>query len=307
MRSATAEGREVLTLVPFFEGDWAKHIPAPRRGSLPTRREAAVFARQCRTAFRRAGALIGGRFVVGVHTSPAFREAAYAPPLAGAWLAAAEAGATIALHPHEERVWLALRGRVAAHWRRVIMEAADRLRALGLRARAFRSGYGLLSGAMLPVLEEAGLLLDFSSAPGWHRLPGAPGWPAGFSAARWLCSRDPAHVACGHRRSRVLGVPIGGARLGRRGRWRYLVNEHSDLATLKAVWDRLRERADGRSGPRSVCFIWCGYGLARPGLADQALAFLEYVLRTGGRIPDPGALLRLVGRPEPPPRSAHGG
>ncbi|GEM_PF-6338338 len=300
MRSIPTDRQDTLYLIPFFEGDWVKHIPSPQRAAPPTPGECAVFARRCQAAFRRTVELIGGRFVVGVHTSPAFRATAWTPVLRDTWLAAAEAGATIALHPHEEYLWVERRGQVAAHWRRVISEAIDRLKAIGLRPTAFRSGYGLLSPSMLPILETAGLTLDFSPAPGWRRLAGAPGWPGGWTSARWLCSRNPAHLRCGHRRSKILGIPIGAARVGSGKRWRYLVNEHCDLPTLQRIWDRLCEDAEGLPGPRCVNFIWCGYGLDRPGLVGQALSFLEYVLETGGIIPKPADLPHLF--PERGPR-----
>ncbi len=300
MMPRMSEGRGRLYLVPFFEGDWVNHIPSPRRASAPTPRECAAFARRCHDAFRRMAALIGGRFVVGVHTSPAFRDTAWTSPLREAWLMAHEAGATIALHPHEEYLWLHHRGRIAAHWRTVIAEGIGRLRALGLCPQAFRSGYGLLSRSMLPILEGAGLLLDFSPAPGWRRLRGAPGWPAGWTSARRFCPRNPAHCRCGHRPSRILGIPIGAAREDPGEGWRYLVNEHCDLPTLQGIWDRLCRAANGLRGPRCVSFIWCGYGLDRPALTHQALAFLEYVLKTGGIIPEPTEVPRLLGGLEDP-------
>ena len=294
MEPRTGEAQRVIYLVPFFEGDWVKHIPSPQRATPPTPRESALFARRCQAAFRRMVEVIGGRFVVGVHTSQAFRDTAWTPVLRDTWRAAAEAGATIALHPHEEYLWVERRGQVAAHWRRVISEGVDRLKAIGLRPTAFRSGYGLFSSSMLPILETAGLRLDFSPAPGWRRLAGAPGWPGGWTTARWLCSRDPAHLRCGHRPSEILGIPIGGARVDSGKSWRYLVNEHCDLPTLRDIWGRLCQDAKGLPRPRCVNFIWCGYGLERPGLVDQALSFFEYVLETGGVIPRPADLPHLL-------------
>ncbi len=230
-----------------------------------------------------AATATGGKAVVTLHTSPRFRDTFFEGPYPDEWHSCCAAGMDLALHPHEERADFSNLYDTAGHLAQLIPACMARAAAKGLTIRAFRSGLFAFHPQLAPMLADAGIGVDLSSAPGHRDALRNIDWPADDAAD--LFRRQ----GCD-----LIEVPIGwdgaGADLG----VNYLFNERMDLPALIAVWDGIRARAEMRlargAAPEPVNFLCHAFGLADAGWRRQAEDFLDHIRRHGGEIADIAAI-----------------
>jgi len=248
--------------------------PATPAGAPP---DAGVLTRRFDAIERFLAEAADGIGVVTVHTSPRFRTDLLEGPWPERWRRLAATGATLALHPHEERADGTSLYDDADHLNRVVAGTLARARAEGLALPAFRSGGSSFHPALPDILTAHGIGLDLSAAPGLADPRRAIDWPAAVETA-------PAHV--GTRGARLPQVPLGWDGEGTDLARNYLFNEKTDLAGLLAVFDAMRRRAETRGDAVPAAFLVHGFGLVDERFRAQAARFLARVTRDGARLAD---------------------
>ncbi len=230
----------------------------------------------------------GGKAVITAHTSPLFRWDFFQQPYLELYARAQEAGAAIAIHPHEDRDDGGTRYGERGHMRDVISEACQRLEDAEVEAAVFRSSFFAFADHLPPLLSELGIRVSMCSAPALRaKEEGAtwsPQWGDDFTDARFLCKKNYLHADCDHETWDIYEIPLGWSGKGTELKEDYLFNEGSTLESLIDVWEAVRERGDERGEPQTVCFLCHGFGLAQVRWREQALDFVEYVRRQGGQI-----------------------
>lgn len=241
--------------------------PALAGGPPP---DAALMAQRFRDLMS-AVAEAGAPAVVTLHTSPRHRSVFLGAPYLEAWRACLDAGLALALHPHEDLPGGGNRYGDAAHLAGVVREALAVARRAGLAVTAFRSGGFAWNPALPEILDDAGIRLDLSPAPGLRAPDRNIDWP-------------PQPEAAIHPGTGVLAVPIGWSGAGSDLDRDYLFVERMDLPRLAAVWDRIRDRVQ-RTGRPALCNLLShGFGLSDPALRALSLRFLDHVRARGGAL-----------------------
>ncbi len=254
--------------------------PARPDGSPP---DAALMRARLTTVRECVAAATGGKAVVTLHTSPRFRDTFFEGPYPAEWHACVAMGMDLALHPHEERADFSNLYDTPDHLAKLIPDRMARAAALDLPVCGFRSGLFAFHPRLAPVLAEAGIGVDLSSAPGHRDDLRNIDWPAEDSPdifRRHGCA--------------LIEVPLGWDGTGTDLDASYLFNERMDLPALIAVWAAIRARNETRMraglAPRPVNFLSHAFGLADPVWRRQAEVFLDHIRRHGGEIVDIAAI-----------------
>lgn len=245
-------------------------------GDGPTPVDARVMVPRLETALRLVEE--AGSGVVTLHTSPRHRADLFAEPYAGLWRAFVAAGATLALHPHEDRADGGSLFRAPGHLEGVLAGRLAHAAALGLPVTAFRAGLFASRRDLGPLLARHGITADLSALPGAVVPEKAIAWPAVATAFPLPADLDAPDGAT----TGVLEIPIGWRGAGTDLGADYLFNERLDLDGLIRVWDGV---------PAAACvnFLCHGFGLAEPRWRDQARRFLDHARTRGAALVSPDA------------------
>lgn len=208
-----------------IDGDWDEYFStglgeAGRRPSLE--RELPLVEAELRMA-----AAVGGKFVHFVHTSPLTRDFFLRPEFIAVWKRAEASGGEVGVHCHEEDLYSAWHYGDRARMAPAIGDLVRGLRAAGLSPISYRGGFMAFGPAVIPLLEENGLPLDFSCDPGRHLVTNGAlvsDWRGAPSNAYRMDRSD-------HRRpgdSRVFEIPLA---------------IYIERQSLWAIWKKCRELA----------------------------------------------------------------
>ncbi|MFH1826036.1 MAG: hypothetical protein ABH823_01935 [bacterium] len=156
----------MLYLIFTIDGDWDEYfcheLPERERrpdlGCLLT-----LIDRELKTA-----ALVGGKVVHFIHTSPLVRDFFLRPEFIDKWRAVEKNGGSIAVHCHEEDLYTAWHYDDQDRMDKAISDFTNSLRRTGLNPQSYRGGFMTFSSKLIPILEQNGLFIDFSCEPGRH-------------------------------------------------------------------------------------------------------------------------------------------
>lgn len=165
----------------------------------------------------------------------------------------------------------------------------DRVRdclAAGVVPNSYRGGLYAYANFLTPVLEELGLLIDYSAAPGFDDPEREAGWMGAPSSAYHLCPIDRTHgPECGHSRSRVLEIPLGSDGIGTDNTHLLYVDfEDSTLAELTRTWDAIAKRAAEAGRPQIIHFLIHTISASNPAMQERYLRFLDHTRSHGGEM-----------------------
>ena len=282
----SASSTQVL-LVPYMDGAWAGFDPlSPEVGYSAPPFSLTEVTENMKAALQLMGELAGGRFVFGAHTGVYCREPFYEEPLLGHYRELVEHGAEIAVYPHEEIVGEGTIVTSTRHMRKIITEKTQQLRDAGIEPTSYRGGYCAYDPALTAILEEVGIDVDLSAAPGQVNPQWSEEWADALPSAYYLCAEDPYHGACGHRKSGVLEIPMGWDGDGTSWAANYL-NEDSTLDSMKRTWERILARAEESGEQQIVYFMTHLFAVADATLLSRCRGILEHAAANGGRIVAP--------------------
>jgi len=153
-----------LNFVFTIDGDWDEYFYT----SLKEEERRPVTARII--PFIRAeielAAVVGGKFLHFVHTSPLVRDFFLRPELIAVWKQVEALGGEVGVHCHEEELYKAWHYADPVRMAPVIEGLARGLREAGLSPLAYRGGFMTFSPSVIPLLEANNLPLDYSCDPG---------------------------------------------------------------------------------------------------------------------------------------------
>lgn len=222
-----------------------------------------------------------GRAVLTAHTSPLFRWDFFEDDYMDLYRRAVGAGATIAVHPHEDRDDGGMLYDDPDHMCQVVTGAHKRLTDAGIKPAAFRSSFFAFADHLPGLLSDLNMRVSLSSAPALRASEqGAvwsPQWGPDFTTARMICKENYLHASCDHDTWDVYEVPLGWSGQGTELKMDYLFNEGSSLDSLCNVWERVRRRGADTDRVQTVCFLCHGFGLGDDRWREQALRFIEFV------------------------------
>ena len=186
----------------------------------------------------------------------------------------------MAVHTHEEIAGVGVR-HDEAHLTQVISQAAEMLRATGIEPCGYRGGHFAYLDFLTPFLEKIGLLMDFSSAPGFNQKRWDAVWVAAPMSAHYLCPVNHTAACCAMAPSKVLEIPLGTDGQGN-ANINYLYTEESTIEDLKRVWDSIVRRAEESCRPQIIHSLYHSSSMGIPEFKERFRQFVEYALGHGG-------------------------
>ena len=225
-----------------------------------------------------------GKFIFGAHTSTYCRDLFYREPVVGLYREVVAGGGEICLHPHEEAIKVAPLVDSPGHMTAVIGQKRDELRAAGIQPTCFRMGLGAFNDQIPSLLENAGIHIDLSAAPGLDRWYWRADWRNTSYSAYYLCPVHYNDTECLHARTDVLEIPWGNDGLGGSFSENFLYNEAASLATNQRVWDAILARADKSGTAQFVYFLLHLSTMSHINARKKAAKFLRYVRSHDGEL-----------------------
>lgn len=275
-------------LVAYMDGAWDDYDPlSPAIGCPAAVADEPVIVENLRIALDLMAEHVEGKFVFGAHTGVYCRELFYQDPLLSLYRTLIERGGELAVHPHEEVIGETTLVNSTRHMRKVILEKAAQLSDAGVPATTYRGGYGAFAAGLTPILEEAGVHVELSATPGRENRLWNACWEKASPSAYYLCTQDPFHGDCDHRRSSVLEIPIGWDGVGTELSESYLWNEIADLDSMKRTWDAVLARHDKTGEAQFVHALSHLFSMGHEELRDRWTGFLQHVVANGARVVKP--------------------
>jgi len=114
--------------------------------------------------------MINGKFIHFVHTSPLVRDFFLKPDFIQLWKKIEATGGEVGVHCHEEELYKAWHYDNQARMEKTINFLYEGLTSAGLTPKSYRGGFMTFSHKTIPILEENGIFLDYSCAPGRHMI-----------------------------------------------------------------------------------------------------------------------------------------
>jgi len=259
--------------VPLVDVNWAEFAPLDQKKNFLIRKapleQCYKDIEELLTFFKE---IVNGKCVLCVHTGTYCRTGFYEEPFLTLWRKAIELGGEIAVHTHEEIAGVGVR-HGEQHLHEVINMAADLLRAGGIEPCGYRSGHFAFKEFITLILERAGLLMDFSAAPGYNQKLWDAVWIGAPLSAYYLCPINRSYKCCNSSPSQVLEIPLGTDNKGNQN-INYLITEESKIDNMKLVWDSIVKRAEESGKPQ---FIHSLYHSSSMGIPENKKLFNQFV------------------------------
>lgn len=148
-----------------IDGDWDEYflseLPVEKR--QPNKEQTLYLLNE---EIKLAKQVLDGKFLYFIHTSPVVRDFFLRPEFIAKWQEIESVGGDVGVHCHEEDLYRAWYSGDPQRMREVIGSQYEGLKQAGLNPLAYRGGFLSFSYKTIPILEEKGLLLDFSCEPG---------------------------------------------------------------------------------------------------------------------------------------------
>ncbi len=213
-----------LYLIFTVDGDWDGYFSTElsRRERRPNKRNLLSLIKREMKAARS----VDGKILHFVHTSPFIRKYFLQPDFVALWKMIEEGGGSVGVHCHEEDLFSHGRLDDPVMMERSVRSVTQPLRDKGLTLISHRGGYLAFCKSVIPILENNGLLLDFSCSSGRYlhykgRL--IADWRGAPKNYYRMCYQD-------HRKegeSHVVEIPLG--KLKRRALY-------VDITSLLDIW-----------------------------------------------------------------------
>lgn len=280
-------------LLPLVDVNWVNFAPMDRKKNFlhdpPPVNQCAAEVERCVEEMRHT---VGGKVVFTVHSGTYCRKAFYEEPFLSYYRRAVGYGMEIAIHTHEEIAGKGTRNAEQGHMKGVILERKAELLKAGITPTTYRGGHFGYLEYLTPFLEQEGLLIDLSCAPGFNKPAWDAVWVDASFSAYYLCPENRTHMKCQHGASKVLEVPLGADGLGSENT-NYLYNEESDDENLARVWDAIAHRADTEGNPQIVHMLFHSSSMGIPKYVDRFRRFIEYARKKGGLCVTPSEAKRI--------------
>lgn len=278
---------ETVYMVPLVDVNWVDFGPMdPSRNYIaepPPVEQCAREVDACIDEFRN---LSDGKVVYAVHSGTYCRKAFYEEPFLSHYKRAIASGGEICLHTHEEIAGKGTRNSEADHVTRMILDRKADLERAGISPSSYRGGHFAYMTYLTPLLEELGVRIDFSAAPGFNQ----PAWDAVWTGAPFSSFYlDRAnHLAPPSKAgaSKVLEIPLGADGVGT-DPVNYLYTDESTLDDLKRVWQVVRDRGAREGRPQIVHSLYHSSSMGRPEVLDKFRQFMDHAAKNGGRFVNP--------------------
>jgi hypothetical protein len=274
----------LVYFVPMVDMTWAAFAPLDARksystGPLPMELCAEEAAQSVDFMYN----LVRDHFVYALHTGTYCRDGFYKDPFMQTWQRAASLGAEILVHPHEEIAGVGTRYGEREHMLNVTKAGIRLLREAGIEPVGYRGGHYAYANFMTALLEELGLKLDFSGAPGVNQAGWEATWGSAPFSAYHLCREEKNHFRCEHTPSSVIEVPLGADGKGGDNRnLLYIDNAETDLVTLTSIWDVIAGRASATGQPQVIHTLYHTISMSSVEMKERFERFLAYALAHGG-------------------------
>jgi len=230
------------------------------------------------------GELFGGKFVFAVYTGTYCRDKFNEEPFLTTWRRAVTQGGEIVLHTHEEIAAVGTRNGEKEHMTEVIRRQFANLKTGGINPIGFRGGLYGYANFLTPLLEELGLNIDFSAAPGINKKDREAVWTGIPCSAFYLCPIDKTHSNCQHSLSNILEIPIGTDGKGTENEnYHYIDYDLSTLETATGTWDIVRQRAFDTGEPQFIHTLFHTFSMSNPVMIERYQRFADYILVNGGQ------------------------
>lgn len=212
-----------LFFVFTIDGDWDEYFATrrpeeerkPKHDTLISLIEAEI----------KLARLVGGKFIHFVHTSPLVRDFFLQPDFIKLWKKIEATGGEVGVHCHEEELYKDWYYDDPAKMEKTINFLYESLTNAGLTPKSYRGGYMTFSHKTIPILEQNGIFLDYSCAPGRHMIKNnalVSDWRNAPTNVYRMSYDDKAKIGD----SRVFEIPLG---------------IYIEQQSLWSVWTKLRQ------------------------------------------------------------------
>ncbi len=278
----------LVYVVPSLDVCWANFAPMRQhRGFVAEPPPVAQCCDELGRVVDQIGPFLEGQYVLAVHTGAYNRDAFYREPFLDHYRRAVAQGAGIAIHPHEE-----IRAKGTGHitedyMRAMVQQRKAELLVGGVTPTAYKGGHFSYPPYMTRILEEEGLHVDFSAAPGYSEPRCDANWEGVPAEGGYLCYEDPTWPAGRGTRSAVLEMPLGNDGMGAVEEVNTLYNEKTDLANLLRVWDAIVAQARAARRPFFVHYLFHNTSIAESRWLDQFRRVIDHARKNHGVVASP--------------------
>jgi hypothetical protein len=199
--------KNMLYFIFTIDGDWDEYFNiklSPQERKPDEKRLLSLIDEEIDLAL----AVLNGKFLHFIHTSPLARDFFLQPRFIAKWREIARKGGSLGIHCHEEELYSAWYFDDAERMEAAITFMANGLRKNGLLTIAYRGGFMAFSSKLIPILEKKDIFLDFSCESGRHLKYGdvlVSDWRG--APDNYYCMSSEDHRKSG--KSHVFEIPLG--------------------------------------------------------------------------------------------------
>lgn len=271
-----------IYLVPVIDVNWLVYAPFDPgrdfRVDPPNVPQSVIDTRKLVAEMRN---LTDGKFILTPHAGTYCRTGYYEGEMLDVYREACAIGGEVAVHLHEEIKGHGTRYDDEAHMRTVFKDAYDRLVGAGLDPVAYRAGHYAYHPLTSGLLEEFGIHVDYSCAPGMNAPEREAVWTHAETSAAYL-PENPRAPWEGQKLSPVLEIPIGSD--GQGAAYANILHiEQSEMDNLTRIWDVILDRARRQGRPQIVHCLFHTASVERPEWLERYRRFLDMVPRSKGQ------------------------
>lgn len=274
-------------VVPVIDVNWLVFAPFdPGRDFRVDPPKVEQSIGETRTLCERLNSLTGGKYVLTPHSGTYCRLAYYEGELLEVYRAAVTNGAELAIHLHEEIKGAGTRFGDPEHMRQRFLACKRQYDDAGLPVSSYRGGHYAYADFMTPLLEDNGIYVDLSCAPGSNEPSREAVWVNSPLSGYYL-PRD-THLVRGERqdRSKVFEIPIGSDGAG--ARYQNILHiEQSNLENLLRIWRAIAMRGLREGRPQIVHSLFHTGSTVCPEWLDRLERFVGLVTMNGGAFVTP--------------------
>ncbi|RKX77689.1 MAG: hypothetical protein DRP87_08405 [Spirochaetes bacterium] len=210
------------------------------------------------------------------------------PPFTEIWNRIEKQGGEILLHTHEETAGNGTHHGEESHMKSVIRYQFDFLKEIGLHPVGYRGGLYAYCSFLTPLLEELGIPIDLSSAPGCNKPEREAVWDNIPYSAFFLSRNDPNRLPCEEEKSQVFEIPLGAdGEGGENINFLYIDYVDSDLENSKRIYDVVLSRARNENCPQIIYTLFHTFSAHKPRMIERYKQFVDYTQKNGAQAVNP--------------------
>ena len=285
-RMATVPNAKVY-MVPLIDVNWVAFGPLdPARGYIVEPPPVDQSARETERLCELMVSLVGGRFVLSPHSGTYNRIAFYEGDFVEIYQSAIAKGAEVSIHLHEEIKGGRTQYDDVEHMRKVFLDCKHALERAGIKPNSYRGGLYAYPSYFTSILEENGICIDFSCAPGVNEPSRHAVWPASALTGYYLPRESHGLSSDDQPLSNVFEIPIGADGSGAASQ-NFLFVERSDIQNLQRIWDAIVKRAELGDRPQIVHSLFHTSSIVFPEQVEKYQRFLDYARTHDGVVVKP--------------------